>query len=133
MTEPKRAPNAESCAEGSSVLHYPKHSCIQQLLLSCLSCLSSLLGEDQDSSYESCYFYSGLFLQHNTTNKKQEGQSDAQSTNWSLHCIVLELHLFFSHPADKYSAYSPENTQTEMSELQSVPAGAMLEDKSLIM
>jgi len=64
-------------------------------------------------------------------NRKDRVMHRAPTGHYTV--FVLELHLFFSHPADKYSAYSPENTQTEMSELQSVPAGAMLEDKSLIM
>lgn len=71
------------------------HTCIQHALASCLSCLSSLTGDKQDSNYESCYFYSSLLLQlNNTVKKKQEGQSYEQNASWLLHYIILEFHLF---------------------------------------
>ena len=68
----------------------PEHTCTPRLLVSCLSCLTSLTGDKQDCNYES----HGLSVQHNTqlNNRKD---SNYQDTSWLLHYIIFKLHWFF--------------------------------------
>lgn len=54
-----------------------------------LSLLFVLSDRDkQDGNYKSCYLYSSLFVQHNNTVKKLEGQSNKQGTSWLLRYII---------------------------------------------
>lgn len=90
------------------MLRYPKPPAFG-ISQSCLSCLSSLTGGEQDSSYESHCVPSSLFVQHNTTVKKQEGQRNEGDNSWLLYSSTDFLKNIYI--ADRYNSYALTKTK----------------------